>query len=271
MSIFTSKRSFLLLLAACAVTGAVWAAQDPFVGEWKLSRSNLVSRMKVESLGGNKYAFYFRDEFDFGGALCFGGGAERIVADGTDQRGNYETMLSVTVEGPDTWKVVRKRKDGRMLCNVTWKLSQDGNTLRLNNTEYKRTGAGPGFAGSWESTTVYSNGPTSLMLIRPYDENGLSFIPFSGRPSVQGLMILSPEITTHVKFDGKDYPNSRGVQGSTSSARRVDERILKITDKIKGKIMRTEQLELSPSLKTLTMTVRPVGQREPNILVFERR
>ncbi len=121
MSIFISRRSFLLLLTACAVTGAVWAAQDAFVGEWKLnpSRSKLTDQMKVESLGGNKYAF------------DFGGGAERIVADGTDQRGIYGTMLSVTVEGSDTWKVVRK-KDGRMLLTATWKLSQDGNTLRDN-------------------------------------------------------------------------------------------------------------------------------------------
>lgn len=61
------------------------------------------------------------------------------------------------------------------------------------------------------------------------------------------------------------------AQDSTSSARRVDERTLEITDKIKGKITRTEQIELSPDLKTLTRTVRPVGQREPNILVFERQ
>jgi hypothetical protein len=62
MSAFASKRSFLLL-AACAVTGVLWAAEDPFVGEWKLnpSKSTLTDQMKVESLGGKKY------EFDFGG------------------------------------------------------------------------------------------------------------------------------------------------------------------------------------------------------------
>ena len=42
-------------------------------------------------------------------------------------------------------------------------------------------------------------------------------------------------------------------------------------DKIEGKIMRTEHIELSSDLKTLTRTVRPVGQREPNIFVFERQ
>jgi hypothetical protein len=51
----------------------------------------------------------------------------------------------------------------------------------------------------------------------------------------------------------------------------VDARTLEITDRIKGKITRTEQIELSTDSKTLTRTVHPVGQREPNVLVFERQ
>jgi hypothetical protein len=262
MSTFISKRSFFLLLAACAMTGALWAADNPFVGDWKLdpSRSKLTDVMKVENLGPNKYAF------DFGG-----GSAETIAVDGTDQRGISGTTLSVTVEGPATWKVVRK-KDGRMLLTATWKLSQDGNTLSDNYTEfepngspsttnylYKRTDAGTGFAGTWESTITMSS--AFLYQIRPYEGDGLSFIR------------SSDEVTQNVKFEGKDYPNvGRGVaQGSTSALRWIDERTLEITDKIKGKITRTEQIELSADLKTLTRTVHPVGQREPNIFVFERQ
>ena len=124
------KRTFQLLLVASLVTTALRAATDPFVGDWKLnpSKSKLVDHMKVESLGGNKY------EFDLGG------GPERIVADGTDQAGAFETTLSVTVEGPDAWKVVRK-KDGRTLLTGNWKLSQDGNTLTDNYTEFDPKGA----------------------------------------------------------------------------------------------------------------------------------
>ena len=119
------KRTFQLLLVASLMTATLRAATDPFVGDWKLnpSKSKLVDSMKVESLGSNKY------EFDLGG------GPERIVADGTDQAGAFGTMLSVIVKGPDTWKVVRK-KDGRMLLTGNWKLSQDGNTLTDNYTEF---------------------------------------------------------------------------------------------------------------------------------------
>lgn len=255
------KRTFRLLIVACLATGALWAADNPFVGAWKLnpSRSQLIDMMKVESLGANKYGF------DFGG-----GRAERITVDGTDQPGLAGTTLSVTVEGPDAWKVVRK-KDGHMLLTGKWKLSPDGNTLSDNYTEfapngspstvdykYKRTVAGQGFAGTWEATIAIEE--TFVIDVRPYEGDGLSFI-------------RSSEDTRNVKFDGKDYPNVGGgaAEGSTSSARRVDERTLEITDKIKGQITRTVQIELSRDLKTLTRTVHPVSQREPNIFVFERQ
>ena len=75
------------------------------------------------------------------------------------------------------------------------------------------------------------------------------------------------------KFDGKDYPVEGGgvAQGTTSSARRLDERTLEVIDKVNGDVTRTERRELSPDLKTLTRTVHPVGQLEPNIFVYERQ
>jgi hypothetical protein len=239
--------------------GTLLAATDPFVGDWKLnpSKSKVVDVMKVESLGGNKYAF------------DFGGGAEDIVADGTDQLGVRGTMLSVTVEGPDTWKVVRK-KDGRMLLTATWNLSKDGNTLTDNYTAfppnassstvkylYSRTSAGTGFAGTWDSRMPMTS--AIVIQVRPYEGNGLSFI-------------RSPEDRRNLRLDGKEYPaeGPSAAQGATSSARRVDERTLEIIDKVDGKVTRTERRELSPDLKTLITTVR-IGQRDPNIFVFERQ
>ena len=256
------KRTFELLLVACLGTGALWAANDPFVGEWKLNpaRSKLTDQMKVESVGANKYVF------------DFGGGSETIVVDGTDQPGNFGSTLSVTVEGPGTWKVIRK-KDGRMLITATWKLSKDGNTLTDDftgiepngstfnlNYVYRRTAGSSGFAGTWESTSETVNS-VFVLEVRPYEGDGLSFID------------PSEEETKNVKFDGKDYPNlgPNVVPGSASSVRRVNERTLEVTDKIDGKVMDAQQIELSSDLKTLTMTVHTVGRSEPNILVFERQ
>lgn len=255
-----SKRTLQLLLVACLLAGTLWAADDPFVGKWKLnpSKSKLTEEMKVERAGGNKYAF------DFGGGI-----PETIVTDGTDQPGYRGTTLSVSVLGQDSWKVVRK-KDGRMLLTADWKLSQDGNTLADDYTEFApngsssnvkyvftRTAGKAGFVGTWEATSE----PMSVFVleVRPYEGDGLSFIMPSG-------------VTSSVKFNGKDYPleGPNVPQGSVSSGRRVNERTLQLTDKVSGKTRGTAQMEVSPDLKTLTRTAYPAGKSKPNIFVFDR-
>jgi hypothetical protein len=256
-----SKRIFQLLLIACLVEGTLWAAKDPFVGQWKLSssKSKLIDYMKVKRLGANNYAF------DLGG-----GAIETIVADGTDQPGLQGTTVSVTVEGPVNWKVVRK-KNGRTLVTGNWMLSQDGKTLRDHFTAnrpdgstfrmnylYKRTTPASGFVGTWVSTSE----PHSAfeLQIRPYEGDGLSFINPAQR------------VTTSIKFDGKDYrPVGPNIPpDAASSGRRVNERTLEIADKMEGKVRETRQMKLSSDLKTLTVIVHPEGGSTPSILVFDR-
>jgi hypothetical protein len=256
------KRTFRLLMVAGLVAGTLWAADDPFTGHWKLnpSKSRFPDEMKVTAAGANKYTF------DFGA-----GNPEMIVTDGTDQPGIFGTTLAVTVEGPDTWKVVRK-KGGRTLLTATWKLSQDGTTLsdfyRQNQPDgstlsmdyvYKRATAGSGFAATWDSVSEKMNSDFNLQIQR-YGDDGLTFIT------------PAEKMTRNMKFDGKDYPNVGPdvPSGSVSSGRRVNERALEMTDKIKDKIMDTREIELSPDLKTLTMTVRPAGQNKAIVMVFDR-
>jgi len=257
-----SKLAIKLLLLICMGAPLLSAADDPFVGKWKLNadKSRFPDEMKVQAAGANKYAF------DFGG-----GNPETITADGTDQPGIFGTTLAVTIEGPDTWKVVRK-KGGRTLLVGTWKLSPDGQTLsdfyRENQPDgsilsmdyvYKRTAAGSGFAATWDSVSEKMNSPYELQ-IAPYEEHGLSF-------SNQ-----AQKTTQSMKFDGKDYP-AMGPDvppGSASSGRRVNDRTLEMTDKVKDKVRDTQEVELSPDLKTLTMTVHQAGQSKANILVFDR-
>ena len=119
------KRTFQWALVPCLLTGTALAATDAFVGDWKLnpSKSKFMDVMKVESLGGDQYVF------------DFGGGPEKIAVDGTDQQALQGTTLAVTVEGADTWNVVRKQ-DGRMLLTATWKLSPDGKVLSDHFTQF---------------------------------------------------------------------------------------------------------------------------------------
>ena len=256
------KCAVRLLLVGCLATGALGASNDPFLGEWKLnaSKSKLIDMMKVASVAGNKYAF------DFGA-----GSAETIAADGTDQPGLAGTTLAVSIEGADSWKVVRK-KDGHILLTGIWKLSKDGNTLKDDYTEfgpdgtssnvkyvYQRTAGTSGFAGTWEASATMN--AAIVLKVQAYEGDGLSFINSS-----EGQ-------TKNVKFDGKDYPNAgpHVRAGSASTARRVNEDTLEMTDKFNGKITNTRQIQLSADRKTLTMTVRVPGRREPDVLVFERQ
>lgn len=257
------KRTIQLLISASLMTGMLWAADNPFVGDWKLnpSKSKLTDEMKVDSLGGNKYSFNL------------GGVPEIIVVDGTDQTGGYGTTLSVTDEGPNAWKVVRK-KDGRVLVTGNWKLSKDGNTINDEfsqiapngsastvNYVYQRKGSGSGFAGDWVSTSEAVNFDYVLQ-IRPYEEDGLSIINSSS------------QLTRHMKLDGKDYPNegANATIITMSSLRRLDEHTLELTDKgNNGKALRTQEMKLSPDLKTLTMR-RSGGRRDDaDVFVFERQ
>ena len=115
----TLLRRLLPLAVVCLAIGTLWAANDPFVGKWKVnpSKSQLTDEMKVEAVGENKYVFTFGP-----------GAVDTIVADGTDQPATQGTTLSVTVEGPNNWKVVRK-KEGRTIIMANWTLSADGKTL----------------------------------------------------------------------------------------------------------------------------------------------
>jgi hypothetical protein len=255
------KRALKLLVVASIAVGMASAAENPFIGGWKLnsSMSRMPDEMKVESKGGNTYSF------------DFGGGAETIVADGTDQAGSRGTMLSVKPDGSDTW-IVERKKDGRLLLKATWKLSKDGNTLTDFYREfgpdgstvsmdyvYQRSGGGSGFAADWQSIKETMNSPYVLQ-VKAYQGDGLSFI------------FTTEQKTRNLKLDGKDYPKEgpNANPGSSFSSRRVDEHTLEMTDKAGGKVIDTREIRVSPDGKTLTMTVHASGRSEPDVLVFDR-
>jgi hypothetical protein len=123
---------------------------------------------------------------------------------------------------------------------------------------YERTAGSSGFIGTWDSASEELNSVIKLE-IQPYQGDGLSF--------------NSSIYAKNMKFDGHDRPDEgpNAAPGSASSGRRVSKRSLEITNKSKGKITQTLRIELSPDLKTLTMSILPVGESKPkSVLVFER-
>jgi hypothetical protein len=256
------KRILEILPAVCLATSMASSAQSPFIGQWKFdtSRSRTPDEMKIQSQGGNKYIF------------DFGGGAEMIVANGTDQPGLQGTLLSAKQEAPDTW-IVERKKDGRVMIRATWKLAGDGNTLTDYYREfesdgstlsldyvYQRTGGGSGFAADWQSIKETRNSPLS-MEVKAYEGDGLSFI------------IPSQHQIENVRFDGKEYAvdGSSAGQGAAISAQRVDEHNLVITHKYNEKFMGTEDVGLSADTNTLTVTLHYAGRDKPDVMVYQRQ
>lgn len=266
---------FQLPLIACLITGSLSAPTDPFTGKWKVNpgKSTLTDEVKIEAVGANRYRLTFEP-----------GAVDTIIADGSDQPAVSGTTFSITVKGPNHWTVVRK-KDGRVLLSAEWTLSADGKTLNDAYTQYlpdgttlfsqplpngstlflpyvyERTAGESGFLGTWDSESAKVKAGIELQ-IEPYDGDGLSF------------KRSDEEMVKKIKFDGNDYPdldpNGRDT-GTLYSGRRVGERSLAITYKLKGQITGTRQVELSTDLKTLTMTDHLVGQSRPkSILVFDR-
>ena len=269
------SRIIPLLLVAGLAGSSLGAASDPFVGKWKVnpSKSKLNDEMKVELAGANKYS------------LTFGPGqVDTIVADGSDQPALSGTTFSITVKGPKHWELIRKLK-GRTLLTADWTLSEDGKTLNDAFTQYlpsgltlfsqplpdgsklllpyvyERTAGTSGFVGTWDSESAKVKKGLELQ-VQPYEGDGLS------------LKRSDEETANRLKLDGREHPDldaSGADKGTAYSGRRVNERSLEITDKSKGTTTGTRQIELSPDLKTLTMTEQLVGQSRPkSILVFER-
>ena len=247
----------LIMLLALTGASSFWTADDPFVGKWRLdvSRSTIVDRMQVQSLGPNKYAFNFE-----------GGPTETIVADGTEQPGLPGTMLAVKAQDSRTMAIVRKQ-DGHVIVSAKWMLSPDGRTLRDDFTTpqadgssltvpyvYKRMAGTSGFAGTWESTTK----PVGLKLdldIQPNGNKGLAFTSLGSKKSVT--------------FDGRDHA-ADGSKDVTFSGQRRGARTMNYTEKNRGKVARVRAFQLSRDGRTLTETLRTPGHSIPDVFVFQR-
>jgi uncharacterized protein (DUF2147 family) len=253
-------RGLKILLLMSSLT-ALAAADDPFVGTWKVNwgKSQMAGLViEIKDLGDNRYDWIAADNHN------------EIIADGKEHPDKNGGTYLLTQESPLRWVLTGKR-DGQATGVSVWTLSEDGQQFKneikrtrpdgsssTDEGRWARVGTGSGLAGTWELQG--SEDSPFTLLIQPYND-GLSFA------------YPADKWQQEFKFDGKDYPlnGSRETPGETSSARRIDQRTIQRTSKSNGKVTSTDEWVVSADSRTLTDTRHVPGQKQPIIMVFEKQ
>jgi hypothetical protein len=259
MQLRVSTTCLLVLSAASLIA----AADNPFVGTWKLdpSKSDLTGEtVKFESAGSEKVQY------------SSGGQSYTFTTDGKQHAGLFGRVVSVKEVDPHTWERTTTFK-GKVLSHSTLMLSTDGKTLTQiakgtnpdggafeSTTVFKRVGEGSGMLGTWKSKEEKESSPFVL----EFADNGSD-----------GLMFNLPQIKGKcpVKFDGKDYPATGPTvpAGLTLAVTKTGHKSIEMTEKIKGKPIFKATYTVSDDGKTLTEIGSPVAVNEPTKAVYDRQ
>jgi hypothetical protein len=221
------------------------AAQNPFVGVWKLNQEK-------SHLAG--------DTMTFGPAsgdaieLNAGGTAYSFRIDGKAYRMAAGDLAIWKQVDPSSWTAEYRKPDGKPLATDTLKLSDDGKTLTVVTTGtkpdgenftdsaiYTRTAGASGLIGSWKSTKVQLSSPGELT-IAAYGLSGLS------------IKIASLKASLLANFDGKDVaPVGPDIpSGLTIALMRIGPASFRMVQKVNGAVIYSAHYTVSADGKTMT-------------------
>ena len=238
------------------------AADDPFVGKWKLNPDK--SQMngldyKIEDAGGGQYRFIFGDD------------VETLTLDGKGHVTKYGDTWSIKATGPSSWESTTER-DGKVTSKSKWTVSADNQTFTsldenmrpdgsTGKTEavFKRTGGTTGLVGTWQTTSVKILSPVSVTIAK-WEGDGYSRTNAVFKETLE------------FKLDGKDYTpkGPRIPKDMTVSAKKIDDHSMELTYKLKDKAIETDKFVVSADGKTLTQTITYSGVSKPEIDVWDR-
>lgn len=252
-----------LYLFAFAFTVTLTAAQDPFVGTWKLNQSK-------SKFTGEIVKFEKRPSGAI--VLSFGVIEHEFKLDGAEYPFPFGGTMSWKQEDDHTWVSVYKLK-GKELSTTRDVLSADGRTRTAVTTGTKPNGeafkevvtcqriaGGPGLLGTWKSTEVKISSPSTFQITAP---------------GPNALTLSSPEYQTLCKaqLDGKDYPVTGPTvpEGFTTSLRSIGPRQIGYLDKNKGKPIYEGLMTVSADGRMLTEESWPVGMKQEKVTaVYEK-
>jgi hypothetical protein len=218
----------LLLSLALLSTPVVFAAENPWVGTWKLDTSK--SHFTGDTFTYSKNAsgmMHYSDgstvSYDFG-------------IDGKEYKTPYDRTVTWTAAGPGAWDTVSKM-NGKVLANVHRELSADDKTLTITSsgtkpdgstfkdkTVYTRVTGTTGLEGKWRSTKVDISAPDNYVIVET-------------SPGIYKWTIPSYKAAFEGKADGTDRTLTGPTipSGLTLSWKQVSPTEMKYVEKLNGK------------------------------------
>jgi hypothetical protein len=251
------------ILAFVLVGGIGIAADNPFIGTWKLNTDK-------SKFTGTTNTFEPTPAGDI--RLTSGGLEYTFKADGREYDGPVGGKVSWTQVDDRTWASTTK-VDGRVLVTSTRTLSPDGKTMTMiskgtkpngqdfeDTTIFERVSGESGLIGKWRTKTVKIGSPNTLAF-EANGDNGMT------------LKIVDVNATCAAKFDGKDYPATGPTvpPNFTLAIERKGPRSFEMIQKQKGKPLFRSTFTVSDDGKTLTSEGGPVGVNEQTTAVYDRQ
>ena len=250
-------------IVVLTAAGMLIAAENPFVGTWKLNLSNseftgtTVTYLQTgpgemqATAEGQSYKFKM-DGKEY--PALFGSVATWKQLDGSTWEATYKTNRTVT--NTDT---IRVSPDGKTMTVTSRGKKPSGESFE-DNVTLERVSGGPGLAGKWKTTKVNISSP-EVMEIAPYQGDGISF------------KIAAYNLILNAQFDGKSYLATGPTvpAGMLMSLKKTGARSFEMTGKMSGQTVYMESYSISVDGKSLTVVGMPPGTSEKVKAVYDRQ
>ena len=258
------KKSFWISVVLCVVAAGaeLSAAENPFVGTWKLNPAK-------SKFTGSTITF---DQLPSGEWKTTAAGMSYTFR--TDGK-EYQALFDRKV----TWNQANDRTygstvtfGGKTLVTERYEIAPDNKTMTVTAegttpsgdkfkevSSYGRESGSTGLAGKWRSDKIQISSPMALE-IKAHGSNGIS------------MAIPQYKASVDLSFDGAESKPVGPTMppGMAFSAKKLDERSFEFVEKHNGKPVASMTFKVSADGKTLTESGKPAGVDEPYTAIYDR-
>ena len=255
---FVRYISCVLFSAVVLCVPAVSHAQAAFNGTWRID-------MATAKFSPKPFTFYI----GHGWYHCVSCDTPFTVpADGKEHpvTGQPFDSINVTIVNPQTISMTEiERRQG--VAEQTRTVSANGKTLTVKTTSHPQNSSKPvtfEVTAKRDGVAPSDVHATSGNWVTPKASGSENALLTTYKVTGDQMTMTDPTGDTYTaKFDGQDYP-AKGSYGLDAVALKLlNPHSIQETDKLKGKVVETDTMTVSPNGKTMTITATDPGPEEP--------